>query len=434
MSLLGKRIFWGWALLWGSFSGMPGEVGAGERVPIIGDYSPVNTLDPVGSTMSQHTTFCRNLFQGLVRYKYNSIELEGDLATRWTLSPDGLVYTFKLRQNIPWHKGFGKVTAHDVKFTFDRLMDPQTRSPFTGEVQQVVEEVKVIDDSTVEVHLKRRTVVFLHLCARPKPLGIVCQRAVEKYGKEFARNPIGSGPFVFQSMSREQIVLTANPEYWEGPPKIDKVVYKVIPDMDTLVMALQRGDVDFNNNVPREQATLERIKAAGCRIKVVDRGAWHMLLLNPQFKPFTDVRVRRAIAHAIDREAIIDHVLSGMAEKLDSPVPKGYFGHTQEGLRRYDFNPRKAKELLSEAGYANGFEVTFDTFNSPSYLPVATAIQGQLEKVGIKTKLDVTDQPSFMKKISAATSLMAVYLPVRSPDADIPLTNFFHSAGFAPGH
>jgi len=422
----------GLAIILGALMMVNAEGIAKEKVLVIGDYSPVTTLDPAASLISQNIMMARNLFQGLLRYKFNSTELEGDLAKSWTVSKDGMVYTFKLRDNINFHKGFGKVNAHDVKFSFERVMDPETRSPMRSELVSV-KEMKVIDEFTVEISLKERDAVFLQKCARPRPLAIVSKKAVEKHGKDFARNPIGSGPFVFQSMSREQIVLTANQGYWEGPPKVDKVIYKTIPDMDTLIMVMEKGEIHTTQILPREKVILDRLKAAGCKVEPLNRGAWHHLKLNPDFKPFADVRVRRAIAHAIDRDEIIQHVLSGTAEKLNTLVPKGYFGHTEEGLRRYAYDPKKAKELLAEAGYPNGFEVTHDTFTSPSYLPVATAIQGQLEKVGIKLNLVVTDQPTWMKKVTSATTQMTLYLPVRVPDADIPLTNFFHSAGFPPG-
>ena len=419
-------------LFWAGLMMASADGNAKEKVFIIGDASPVTTLDPAASLISQNIMFARNLFQGLLRYKFNSVEVEGDLAKSWRVSPDGLVYTFQLRDNIHFHKGFGKVTAQDVKFSFDRVMDPETRSPMRSELTSV-KEVKRIDDLTVEISLKERDAVFLQKCTRPRPLAIVSKKGVEKDGKEFARNPIGSGPFVFQSMSREEIVLTANQEYWEGPPKIDKVIYKTIPDTDTLIMVMEKGDIHTTQILPREKFVLDRLRAAGCEIKPLDRGAWHYLMLNPDFKPFADIRVRRAVAHGIDRDAIIQYVLSGTGQKLNSLVPKGFFGHTEEGLRRYEYDPKKAKELLAEAGYPNGFEVTLDTHSSASYLPVATAIQGQLGKIGIKVKLVVTDQPTWMKKITSATTQMSIYLPVRVPDADIPLMNFFHSAGFPPG-
>ncbi len=428
-------VAFGLIFLMGAFFNTDQEVLAREEKVIVhGDVNAVTNLDPASTSLGPATMLFRNLFQGLLRYKFNSTELEGDLAKSWTLSQDGLVYTLKLRDNIIWHKDFGKVLAPDVKFSFDRVMDPQTRSPFAGEVSAAVKEVKVVDQDTVEIHLKAPSAVFLHYLARPKPVAIVSKKAWEKHGKEFSRNPIGSGPFVFQSMSREEIVLTANLDYYEGPPKIDKLIFKTIPDIDSLIMALQKGDVDMAWILPRDKPILDRLQASGCNIKVINRGAGNVLFLNPQIKPLADVRVRRAIAHALDRDSLIEHGLSGMAEKLSSPVAKGYFGHTEEGLRRYDYDPKKAKELLAEAGYPNGFEVTLDTYASPTYTPVVTILQSQLAKVGIKANLETTDVTSWMKKVSNATAQMCPYLAVRSPDADIPLTQFFHSAGFSPGY
>ena len=146
-------------------------------------------------------------------------------------------------------------------------------------------------------------------------------------------------------------------------------------------MALHKGEIDLIWAPPRDRGVFGRLEAAGIQIKSVNRGTGHYMLLNHQFKPFSDVRVRRAIAHAMDRDAIANHVLGGTAEKWNSLVQKGSFGHTEEGLRRYEYDPKNAKELLADAGYASGFEVTFDTMTSPNYLPVATALQGQLEKV-----------------------------------------------------
>ncbi|RPJ38792.1 MAG: ABC transporter substrate-binding protein, partial [Deltaproteobacteria bacterium] len=319
------------------------------------------------------------------------------------------------------------------KFSFDRVMDPETKSPNRKEVMSFVKEVKVLDDHTIQFLLKYPTPVFLYSCTRPRPVAIVSQKAVEKYGKDFARNPIGSGPFMLESFSRDQIVLVANKNYHEGPPRFDRVVYKMIPDNDTLLMALLKGDIHMVHSISRDKAILDRLFKGGGKLQVIDKGTYHQLHLNPRYKPLEDIRVRRAVAHGIDRDAIIEYVTTKMGTKLNSPVPKGYWGHNEEGLRRYDYDPKKAKELLAEAGYGNGFEVTLDTFQSPTYLPVAIAIQGQLEKVGIKVNLGVKDQNTWMANLSGGHSQMSLLFPTRHPDAHFPLVDFFSSAGFSPG-
>jgi peptide/nickel transport system substrate-binding protein len=421
------------AISWGLTLGLSDDARGKEKVLVIGDPSPINMLDAALANSSQEILLIRNIYQGLLRYKFSSTEIVGDLAKSWTVSKDGLVYTFLLRENVLFHKGFGKVTAQDVKFSFDRIIDPESRSRYRGEWKEEVKEVKVIDDHKIEFHLIRPSHVFSHRCVGPRPLGIVSKKAVEKYGKDFTRNPVGSGPFVFQSLSREQVVLTAHREYWEGPPGIDKVIYKVILDPDTLNLATEKGDVDLMWISPRDKDVLNRFQAAGLKIAVIERGLWHQLILNPRLKPFADVRVRKAIAHAIDREAINQHLMNGTAEKLNSLIPKGYFGHTEKGLPHYEYDPRKAKELLAEAGYRNGFDVTMDTYQSPNYLPLTVAIQGQLDRVGIKVKVATMDQAAWLKKVSSGSTEMSLLLTSRTPDADVPLTQFYHSSGFSPG-
>ena len=420
---------------WVAFAILSSPAGAKEKVVTLGDYSVLRTLDPAFVALSQDIMICRNIYQSLLRYKINTSEIEGDLAKSWTVSKDGMVYTFKLREDVQWHKGFGKFTAQDVKYTFDRILDPKTAAPTRSEIVNEAKEIRVLDDYTVEFQLKYPCVPFLHKLVGPRGTGIVNPKAVEKFGKDFARNPIGTGPFIFESWTREQCVIVANKDFQqrEGPPKIDKVIYKIIPDVDTCVLALQKGEVDMLWVIPREQAVIDRIKAAGCKITFSKRPTWQHLVMNTKKKPFDDVRVRQAIAYAVDKDSLIKHVFSGMAERLDSLIPKGFWGHTEKDIPRYDYSPGKAKELLAKAGYPNGFEVNLDTFQSPSYLPLATAIADQLRKVGITMKLVVTDQATWWGKLSKATTDFSLVLPSLQPDADFPLMRYYHTSAFSPG-
>ena len=427
-------------LIVGSFvliavAGLAFSAEAKERVIILGDYSVLRTLDPAFVALSQDIMISRNIHQSLLRYRFNTSEIEGDLARSWTVSNDGMVYTFKLLENVQWHKGFGKFTAHDVKYTVDRIMDPKTAAPTRSEILNEIKEIRVIDDYTVEFQLKYACVPFLHKLVGPRGTGIVNSKSMEKFGKDFARNPVGTGPFLFESWTREQCVLVANKDFQqrEGPPKIDKVIYKIIPDVDTCVLALQKGEVDMLWVMPREQAVVDRMKAVGRKITFSQRPTWQHLVMNTKKKPFDDVRVRQAIAYAIDKDSLVKHVFGGMAERLDSLIPKGFFGHTEKDIPRYDYSPEKARELLSKAGYPNGFEVNLDTFQSPSYLPLATAIADQLRKVGITAKLVVTDQATWWGKLSKATTDFSLVLPSLQPDADFPLMRYYHSSAFSPG-
>jgi peptide/nickel transport system substrate-binding protein len=407
-----------------------------EKVIIIGDYSVIKTLDPAALTLSQETMIARNIYQTVVRFKFNSSEIEGDLAKSWTVSKDGLVYTFDLRDDVQWHKGFGKFTAQDVKYTFDRLLDPKTglRERYS-ELAGVVKDVKVTGDYTVEFHLKSTYAPFLARLATFWGVPIVKREAVEKFGKDFGRNPIGTGPFVFDSWTREECVVVANKDFKQrqGPPKVDKVVYKIIPDPDTSILTLLKGDIDMIWVIPREKALVDRFVAAGLKVKITKRPILMRLLMNTKKKPFSDVQVRRAIAHAIDKDSLVTHVFGGIVERIDTHIADGTFGHATEGIPRYNYDPEKAKKLLAEAGYPNGFEVNLDTFQSPSYLPLATALVEQLRKVNITVKLVVTDQNVWISKMSQGTTDFTLQLPPPCVDADQHLTLYYHSASFSPG-
>jgi ABC-type transport system substrate-binding protein len=408
---------------------------AKETVVNIGDSSTLRTLDPASIGVTQDIMNARNVYQGLLRYKMNSYEIEGDLAKSWTVSPDGLVYTFKLLENVTWHKGFGKFTAHDVKYTFDRVLDPKTGAATRAEIVSELKEVKVVDDFTVQFHLHAPYVYFLHKLVGPRCSGIVNPKAVEKFGKDFGRNPIGTGPFVFDSWTREQVVFLANKDFQQrqGPPKIDKIVYRVIPDVDTLIMALQRGEVDVAFVLPRDTDIMDRLKAAGCQVIMRRSPTTQNLLMNTQKKPFDDVRVRRAVAHALDKDVLLKHVYGGMGERLDSPIAKGLIGYTEKGIPRYEYNPEKAKELLAQAGYPNGFEVVLDASPSPSHLPLCTAVSEALRKVNINAKLNVSDQATWWGKFSKGTTDFTTLVISWQPAPELTLLRYYHGSAFSPG-
>jgi peptide/nickel transport system substrate-binding protein len=408
---------------------------AKEKVITVGDASPLRILDPAFLGNAPDIMMSRGIYQSLLRYKFNSSEIEGDLAKSWSISKDGTVYTFKLRDDVYWHKGFGKFSAKDVKYSFERLLDPKTHAPARSELVLDIKEVKVIDDYTVEFHLKAPCAPFLHKLVGPRATGIVNQKAVEKFEKDYGRNPIGTGPFIFDSWTREQCVLLANGDFQqrEGPPKVDKIIYKIVPDIDTGIMALQKGEIDLIGSKPREKQIMDRLIAAGCKVTYGKRPAFQNLYMNTRKKPFDDVRVRRAIAHAIDKEPLIKHVLSGMAEPLDSLIPRGFFGHDEKGIPHYEYNPEKAQNLLTQAGYPNGFEVNLDSFTVPGVLPVSTAIVEQLRKVNISAKLVVTDMATWWGKVSKGNCDFTNYITLLQPDADFPLMRFYHSSAFSPG-
>lgn len=399
---------------------------AQEKVLRIGDHSRIATFDPAFLMQAQDLMLARNIYNGLMRYERNSTEIVPDLAEEWSICDDGLVFTFKIHEGIQFHKGYGELTAEDIKFSYERIMDPNVGSLYRTEFD-VVDSIDVLDRYTLTITLKQAVPRFLHNLVGVRQGFIVSKKAFEDIGDKYGSNPIGTGPYIFKEwLPGQRVVIEANDDYFRGRPQIDRVVYTVIADIDSAVLALLAGDIDLMWLIPRESETIDSFHRAGLNTTLVSRACVLYLHMNTHFEPFSDVRVRRAVAHAINREEIIEYVYSGTGEMLHSLIPKGYFAHTEEGVPVYEYNPEKAKALLAEAGYPDGFKVVHDTFPSPNYLPVAIALQDQLARVGIDMEIDLTDQPTWHSKISSDRSDFSLFLPVRSPDPDIVLTQLWY--------
>lgn len=397
------------------------------------ETSRLGNLDPAFATLGEEILLVRNIFSGLLKYKYNSTELEGDLATHWDVSEDGRTYTFYLRDDATFHRGYGPVTAHDVKFSFDRILDPATGTGWRSEFA-LLEKVEVVDDYTVRLHLSKPAPGFLHRLIGVRQGAIVSQKALEDLGDDYSRMPVGSGPYQVESaeLGRE-VVLVAHEGYHGGVPAIKRVTWMLAPDPDAALLAVEAGQADLRWQIARDERLFRALEDAGLAVKETNRLAWMMLHMDNSAEPFNDVRVRRAIAHAIDREAIVQYVYAGVGEVLNSLVPQGFWAHTEEGMPVYDYDPDKARQLLQEAGWGNGFRVTLDTFESTNYLPVALAVQDMLGQVGIDVHIEITDITTWLEKVSSAQTDFTLYLPTRSPDPDIVLTQFYHSSSFSPG-
>jgi len=176
-------------------------------------------LDPAFTSWIDAYRILNNINQGLLRFKTGTFEVEPDLAESWDISEDGTEWVFHLRKGVQWHKGFGEFTANDVKYSVERVLDPEVASRWQ-QYWSMIENVEVIDDYTVKITLTEASPVFTIWMAGYRPAGLVCEKAVEEYGDEYFKNPIGTGPFMFESWTPgEEVVIVANPDYRDGPPK-----------------------------------------------------------------------------------------------------------------------------------------------------------------------------------------------------------------------
>jgi peptide/nickel transport system substrate-binding protein len=357
------------------------------QVPTVvsGTFRDVRSLDPGQGSSTPDRQLLQNIFSGLVRYAPGSNDVEPDLATHWEVSDDGLRYTFHLRTDANWHGGYGPFTAHDVKFTFDRGRDPASNSRWRGTLS-IIDAVNVIDDHTVEIVLTAPSAPFLTVVMASLAGLIMHERAVADAGEELGSRPIGTGPYRLTEFTpRVRTVLEAHDGYHRGRPAIERIVWNVIPDESVQALALQNGDLNYM--IVRDLSLLPALRAGGIAITATPATAYYGVVFNTQRPATGDVRVRQAIAHAIDKALFVDTVLEGQGEVLDSVIPAGMLGHTPD-VPTYPFDVARARELLAEAGFGGGLTLNaIYTAGDAFVVPLAEVLQSFLADVGITLTL-----------------------------------------------
>ncbi|MCV3271823.1 ABC transporter substrate-binding protein [Roseobacter sinensis] len=374
-------------------------------VLIVGQIAEPKALDPAAVTAVNDFRILMNVYDGLVRYKDGTLEVEPALATAWEISEDGTVYTFTLREGVSFHDG-STFDAEAVKFNFDRMLKEDHPYHDTGPFPlafffSAVEDVAVIDPLTVQFTLNAPYAPFLSNLAYPTGL-IVSPAAVMQHGSEFGRNPSGTGPFTFSEWrSNEAVVIEANPDYWDGAPASQAVVFRPISDANTRTAEMLAGGIDLMVEVPPVALS----EFAGEAYTLHEQAGPHVwfLILNAKEGPFADVRVRQAANYAINKSAIVNDVLEGTAAVAAGPTPPAFAWAYNESLEPYPYDPEKAKALIAEAG-AEGAELTFYVTEGGSGMldPVAmgTAIQADLKAVGFDVTIETYEWNTFLGEVN----------------------------------
>ena len=372
-----------------------------DDVLVVGQIAEPKSMDPATVTAVNDFRILMNIYDGLVRYKDGTLEVEPSLATSWTISDDGTVYTFKLRSGVKFHDG-SALNASAVKFNFDRMLDDGHPYHDTGPFPlsfffSAITDVSVVDDMTVKFTLNAPYAPFLSNLAYPTGL-IVSPEAVKKHGKDFGQNPSGTGAFKFADWrSNEAVVVEANSDHWEGAPKLNAVVFRPITDANTRTAEMLAGGIDLMVEVP--PLALSQFQGDGYTVHEQAGPHVWFLILNAKEGPFADVRVRQAANYAINKEAIVNDVLEGTAAVAAGPTPPAFAWAYNESLEPYPYDPDKARELLAAAG-AEGAELTFYVTEGGSGMldPVAmgTAIQADLQAVGLKVKIETYEWNAFL--------------------------------------
>ena len=386
-----------------------GEAGPKKDTLVYGRGGDSASLDPISTTEGETYRVTENIFETLVTYGEQDTTINPGLAEKWEVSDDGLTYTFNLRQGVKFHDGTD-FNAEAVVFNFNRWMNGNADmfpyytmfGGYKNDEGHVIQEVKAVDEYTVQFVLKRQQAPFLKNLAM-KPFGIASPAAVEKYGEQFRNNPVGTGPFKFVEWKQnDSITLEKNPDYWqEGLPKLSKVIYRVIPENTARLNALVNGEIDIMDGLNNsDEATV----LANDQLQVLERPSNNVgyIGMTVTRKPFDNKLVRQAINHAIDKQAIIDAFYGGKAEPAINPLPPSLEGYNDQ-IKDYEYDLEKAKALLAEAGYADGFEI--DLWAMPvarPYMPeaqkVAEVIQESLSQIGITANIQSVEWATYLEK------------------------------------
>ncbi|HAA74151.1 TPA: ABC transporter substrate-binding protein [Candidatus Latescibacteria bacterium] len=376
-------------------------------------------LDPALETDGESFKVADNIYDTLVRFADESTSLEPSLAESWTVSGDRLTWTFKLRAGVTFHDGTA-FNADAVVFSLGRQF--KAAHPFhkvqgayqywnSMSMSEIVKDVRAVDDLNVEIQLFRPNAPFLSNLAMNFS-AIVSPTAVRKHGDDYARNPVGTGPFKFSDWVKDdRIVLVRNPDYWDGAPTVERLVFRSIPENSVRLIALSQGAVhgmdnlvpDFVSNISGN-AKLKLLKQPGMNVGY--------LAMNMDKQPFHVLKVRRAINHAINKQAMVDNLYQGMAQPAVNPIPPTMWSY-HEGIVGYHYDPALAKRLLAEAGYPNGFKTTLWAMPVPRpYMPqplkIAQAIQADLQAVGIEAEIVTYEWGTYLDKVQRGQHDMAL--------------------------
>jgi len=386
------------------------------------------SLDPHMSTKSQDKIIFPMIFNGLVRFKPGTANLnaiEPDLAQSWEVSEDKLVWTFKLRQGVQFHGGYGELTAEDVVFSLNKAAEKTTSSAYKE--YSAVKSVVAVDSYTVKITLNQKVPFFLGSVVNYHGGFILSKKAWEKLGDQAPMNPVGTGPFAFAKYhSKRFIELKGNDAYFRGKPGIDKITYRYMPDEATRELAFDRDEVDLFYGRREARWVKSQEQKKNLVVDVFGLGELRNLHLNTSQKPLDDIRVRQAIAHAVSREGLVTFIGPEVSSAANSVVPAGYLGHSDTAMV-YKHDIAKAKALLAQAGFAKGLTLKVIITKVESLRLPMIVIQEQLRLAGINLDLQVVEHSAFHKLIRQNQSSLVLYGASRFPVADVYLSQFFLS-------
>jgi ABC-type transport system substrate-binding protein len=412
----------------------------GEQVLIYACSGDVERLDPGDVTDGESIQRMDNIFEGLVEFKPASTELQPGLATSWQITSDGKELTFNLRRGVKFHDGTD-FNADAVVFSFARQYDKTNAYNQYGEwaywgyMFSDIDRVEKIDDYKVKIFMKRPNASIMTSLAM-FTVAIVSPANAESLKENAFKNPVGTGPFKFVDWVKDDhVTLEAFDGYWKGRPALDKIIFRVIPDPSARLLALEVGEVhgieypnptDFDRIRANKKLTLMSEPGMNVGYMAMNAGygytdankngmkdadePWEKT--PGYYEPLTKVKVRQAINMAIDKKSIVNNIYKGTASVAKNGMPPFMLGYNDKVVD-YPYDPKRAKQLLAEAGYPNGFEVTLYVmpvsrpymFDPPK---IGEAIQSYLEAIGIKVKFYQIDWGTYLQETQSGKHQMCL--------------------------
>ncbi len=402
---------------------------------VVATASTQSNLDPYDNNGTLDLSVMKSFYQGLYGFD-KDMKIIPVLAESYTVSADGLVYTVVLHKGVKFQDGTD-FKADAVKTNFDRVTNPANKLKRYN-LFEVIAHTDVVNDYTVKITLKKPFSAFINMLAHPSA-GMISPTALAKYGKDIASNPVGTGPFKFVEWKQTDYLKVAkNPAYWrKGFPHVDTITFRPVADNNARAAIIQTGEAQFAYPVPYEQA--EILKARPELEVVSGPGIFaRYLALNTLKKPLDNLKVRQAINYAIDKNALVKVAFAGYAAPAEGVIPPGVDYHYKTGPWPYDL--AKAKALLAEAGYPNGFDLElWSIYNNTTARKVTEFVQQQLGQAGIRAKITLLETGQRIEKVENLqkpedAGWQAIYMGWSSStgEADWALRPLLASESFPP--
>lgn len=360
-----------------------------HKILRIGATAEAPTLDPRLVTDEPAAQRMHVIFDALVLLDWD-LSIAPKLAREFEVTDDGLQLTFFLREDVKWHHG-RQFVAEDVKYTFDWILNPDNAAPNRA-LYLAIQNIEIINDFEVIFHLSEPQPFLLNNIAR---MPVVPKDVAEERGSAFATNPVGTGAFIFKEWVRDdKMILVANEDYYLGRPKVDEIHFHPISEDTTRLLSLEARELDLIIQFPVEDLTYIEEDPNLILNRSPGTGYYHFTI-DMEREPLKNKKVRHALAHLVDRESIVEYVRRGLGEPAYNMMTPALAWHNED-VPRYDYDPEKARQLLEEAGYGDGFSIKLVVDEDEGRVEICEIFQSEAAKLGIDVEIQVYEWGTFL--------------------------------------